>query len=236
MSEPISICVVCRNRLLREGFSRLLDSSSTNVVCKAPDFESLDFARPDRDEQLYVFVSTAPGGFDLPFDALASFRNDYPQRKLIVMVSEIDGPTLGQLHDIGVEGCLTLDVSSKAFLAYLRLIQVGERVYSEHVAHDYPGLKNGKRQDFRLGQEGDAAAISLHTNDINLLRELVSGATNRQIARNLNLHEDTVKLNLKSLMKRIDVSNRTQAAIWAVRKGIVTLDNGIQHADRSAQC
>lgn len=97
-------------------------------------------------------------------------------------------------------------------------------------------MKNGKRQDFRLGQEGDAAAISLHTNDINLLRELVSGATNRQIARNLNLHEDTVKLNLKSLMKRIDVSNRTQAAIWAVRKGIVTLDNGIQHADRSAQC
>nr|WP_246500692.1 LuxR C-terminal-related transcriptional regulator [Azospirillum rugosum] len=56
--------------------------------------------------------------------------------------------------------------------------------------------------------------------DVQILNHLVDGSTNKQIAISLGLSEEMVKLNLMQIMRKINVRNRTQAALWTVQSGI----------------
>jgi two-component system, NarL family, nitrate/nitrite response regulator NarL len=59
-----------------------------------------------------------------------------------------------------------------------------------------------------------------------ILQALVTGASNKMIAIKLGITEATVKVHLKTLLRKIDVNNRTQAAIWAMNNGL-TADNAV---------
>jgi DNA-binding NarL/FixJ family response regulator len=54
-----------------------------------------------------------------------------------------------------------------------------------------------------------------------VLKLLASGATNKEIARGLNISYETVKEHVQHILRKIGVSDRTQAAVWAVRKGLL---------------
>jgi len=51
---------------------------------------------------------------------------------------------------------------------------------------------------------------------------IVMGETNKEIARDLDITEATVKVHIKTVLRKLDLSNRTQAAVWAVNKGLAT--------------
>jgi two-component system nitrate/nitrite response regulator NarL len=60
----------------------------------------------------------------------------------------------------------------------------------------------------------------LSDRELDILRCLVSGASNKVIANQRDITEATVKVHLKTIMKKIETTNRTQAAIWAIKNGI----------------
>ena len=57
---------------------------------------------------------------------------------------------------------------------------------------------------------------------IDSLNMIVMGETNKEIARDLDITEATVKVHIKTVLRKLDLSNRTQAAVWAVNKGLAT--------------
>ena len=65
-----------------------------------------------------------------------------------------------------------------------------------------------------------AARNGLSQREVQILRCLLNGDSNKMIANHLNITEATVKVHLKSLLRKINASNRTQAAIWALNNGI----------------
>jgi DNA-binding NarL/FixJ family response regulator len=63
--------------------------------------------------------------------------------------------------------------------------------------------------------------VPLTRRESEVLKLLASGATNKEIARGLNISYETVKEHVQHILRKIGVSDRTQAAVWAVRKGLL---------------
>jgi two-component system nitrate/nitrite response regulator NarL len=110
----------------------------------------------------------------------------------------------------GADGFLSKSVSPEALIQSLQLVLLGEKVFPTNLAAmlldmNAPSPLNSVRGMTRREHE--------------ILQALVTGASNKMIAIKLGITEATVKVHLKTLLRKIDVNNRTQAAIWAMNNG-----------------
>jgi two-component system, NarL family, nitrate/nitrite response regulator NarL len=99
---------------------------------------------------------------------------------------------------------------SDAFVQSLRLISAGERVFPSGLGLDI------RPQAPSAGTEPGRGGSQLSPREREILSHLVTGHSNKAIARDLGITEATVKVHLKSVQRKIRVDNRTQAAIWAM--------------------
>jgi two-component system, NarL family, nitrate/nitrite response regulator NarL len=130
--------------------------------------------------------------------------------KIVVLTSEAHSQEL-ELDGIApLSGVLTYDLSVDAFVLSLRLICSGERVFPRDLAI-------GRRPQAKPpGTEPQSEAFRLSPREKEILSHLVAGHSNKGIGRELGIAEATVKVHLKSALRKIRVANRTQAAIWAL--------------------
>jgi two-component system, NarL family, nitrate/nitrite response regulator NarL len=128
--------------------------------------------------------------------------------KIVALMSKADSLEIEFAEIAPLGGILTYDLSANALMRSLLLISSGERVFPH---------------DLTLGRKSTAPASEHQSNDARLsprekeiLSHLVTGHSNKLIARHLGITEATVKVHLKSVQRKIRVENRTQAAIWAL--------------------
>jgi two-component system nitrate/nitrite response regulator NarL len=130
--------------------------------------------------------------------------------KIVALASEVESREL-ELDEIApLSGILTYDLSTDAFVRSLRLIGSGERVFPRDFALGRKPRARPPNTDLR----SDGAHLSPREKE--LLSHLTAGRSNKLIARDLGITEATVKVHLKSVLRKIRVDNRTQAAIWAL--------------------
>jgi DNA-binding CsgD family transcriptional regulator len=128
--------------------------------------------------------------------------------KIVALTSEADSRELEPDDIAPLSGLLTYDLSVAAFVQSLQLIDAGERVFP-------CSLALGRRpQGPPPKPQSDAVHLSPREKEI--LSHLLAGHSNKLIARDLGIAEATVKVHLKSVLRKIGVKNRTQAAIWAL--------------------
>jgi two-component system, NarL family, nitrate/nitrite response regulator NarL len=127
--------------------------------------------------------------------------------KIVAMASKADSLEIGPDEVARLSGILTYDLSVPAFVQSLLLICAGERVFPHHLAM---GRKLVARS------EDGSEPFHLSPREREMLTHLVAGHSNKAIARRLDIAEATVKVHLKSVLRKIRVENRTQAAIWAL--------------------
>jgi two-component system, NarL family, nitrate/nitrite response regulator NarL len=117
----------------------------------------------------------------------------------------------------GADGYLVNELSAEAFSLTLLLVMKGEKALPSTLASMLADECNA----------GNGALIEAQKNlterEKQILKCLLNAYSNKHIARALNISEGTVKVHLKSLMKKISAGNRTQAALWARNNG---LDSG----------
>lgn len=131
--------------------------------------------------------------------------------KIVVLAREDDCRGLEHDQIAALSGVLTYDLSAEAFVRSLRLICSGERVFPRELTlRSKPGTSLQETSPSRCGVE------RLTPREREILFHLVDGLSNKGIARILRITEATVKVHLKSLLRKIRVGNRTQAAIWAL--------------------
>ena len=193
------------NRLFRDGLRYLLAGTRFAV---AAEFATV--------EQALAHGGAAPGllitGQATPkAGELRGLRETYPAARIVVLADHL---TLEALHDAlgaGVDGFLVKTVSPEALVQSLRLVLMGEKVFPTHLAAlltqvDAPVPRGPLR--------------GLSPREQEILLALVTGASNKLIANRLGITEATVKVHLKALLRKLEVTNRTQAAIWAMNHGL----------------
>ena len=129
----------------------------------------------------------------------------------VVLANNADCGQLDHDQIAPLSGILTYDLSAEAFVRALQLICSGERVFPRELT-----LRSKSQPPSRGTLPTRSDVVRLSPRETEILSHLVEGHSNKGIARILGITEATVKVHLKSLLRKIGVENRTQAAIWAL--------------------
>jgi two-component system nitrate/nitrite response regulator NarL len=219
--QSIKILLVDAHQLSREGLRRLLGSETHDVIGVA---RSLDEAAEQiaaglgPDMLVFAFDELPAGDQSAIVDQL---RANFSGLKVVILANDVSSSLLSQAIDAGVSACLLRDMSIEALSRSIELVMLGQQVFPTQAALTLIGNRglglshpgNGSSSVRSLGARG----VSGREGEI--LRSLLSGHWNKQIARQLGISEATVKVHLKAVMRKINAQNRTQAAVWGLANG-----------------
>lgn len=210
------ILLVGRNQLFREGLKSLLRGSQFEVVGEADNIGQADASSGIQTPGLILFdFSEEP---DHAADDLMYLRGILPDARIVVLTDAMCLQTLAACLGAGAHGYLIKDISVEALLQSLGLVMLGEKVFPTHLAALLVnGLANSARNN-------STNSHGLSEREVQILQRLVQGDPNKMIANRLGITEATVKVHIKSLLRKINATNRTQAAIWALNNGLAASD------------
>lgn len=218
-----SLFLVGGTGLFRRGLNSFLADSDFEIAAEHDTADecvgaSDNATAPD----LIVFIST--GDVDASCQAVETLSERFDDANVIVLSAELSVEELAASLRAGARGYLLNSISKEAMVHSLTLIRLGETVFPSGLAMAWinGGLSSARRAaaDRTLGRD-------LTRRETEILDCLTGGSSNKQIARELGITEATVKIHMKSLIRKIGVSNRTQAALWAINSGF---DRGVESA------
>lgn len=221
-------CLIAAKRLSREGLRRILLDSSFTVIHEASSIEdALPFI--ESLQPSLVLVDLSDGG-EILSEHAGWILAAAPRVRIVVLTGAIQGHRLADALSAGVDGYLQNSMSSEALHQSLRLILLGEKVFPTDLAHL---LTNGRIIMSRSDNGPVGNFNGLSDREMQILRCLLNGAQNKQIACELDISDGTVKIYLKAIMRKIRVQNRTQAALWALHHSAALGISAVQRAPSS---
>jgi len=210
------IFVADANRLWRDGIRRILDGSKFELAGEADSLSSLTQALTQTAEAPHlVVVDVDILNDDVP-SSIETVRRYAGEGRVVVLAGRDKASDLLDCFRAGVDGCLLKDIASPALLECFDVIRLGERVFPPELLT----MVMDNQQPFSSAVQDRSGYARLSEREREILACLVSGHSNKAIANNLRVTEATVKVHLKSILRKINVQNRTQAAIWALHNGI----------------
>jgi two-component system nitrate/nitrite response regulator NarL len=205
------------NQLFRQGLKHLLADTRFAVEV---EFGTIEQAVTNTElantEDAAAFGLVIMGHAGKETGDLNLLREAYPNARIVVLASDLTVDDLRSALNSGADGFLMKDVSPEALIQSLQLIMLGEKVFPTNLAAMLLNLNNTPSPMTSLR--------GLSPREQEILQSLVTGASNKLIAIRLGITEATVKVHLKTLLRKIDVNNRTQAAIWAMNNGFTASD------------
>ena len=222
--EQVRLLIIDPNTLFREGMGILLSGTQFDVAHEASDTtEGLEIVQSN-DEIEIVILDFTNDGSDTELQILTQMRAANEDIKLIVLTNEMSALLLARALNAGADGFLLKSMSSEALVASLRLVVLGEKVFPTKLAT----MITSGQIDPTAAEVRASSMKGLSEREREIMGCLVYGKANKVIARQLGITEATVKVHIKAVLRKLNVSNRTQAALWAVR-------NGLREGDRAQQ-
>lgn len=221
MAKNIKILIVDDHRIVREGLSAILETKDEiQIVGEAGDGgEAVEKARALLPDVIIMDVSM-PGMTGV--EATRLIKREFPHIGIIALTMYEDQQHIFDLVRAGATGYLLKDSDSTEILAAIRAISKGESLIHPSVASkilaEFSLLAEGK------GKKRSFLEHDLTEREITVLRLVADGKTNKEIANVLDLSEKTVKNHVRNIFHKLQVYDRTQAAILAIRKGIIDLE------------
>jgi two-component system, NarL family, nitrate/nitrite response regulator NarL len=221
--QDIQVLIVDAHQLARAGLRLLLAGEAYEVVCATT---SLETALPEIEGGLrpHLLVSVLDGSGDTFQNAtLQRIRSIVPECRVVLIASNISSALLARALDWGVNALLPRDMSMEVLVRSLHLVMLGQNIFPTSASAPpcdpsdsaLPAMKIAALQSIRR----------LSDRERHVLHYLLAGHSNKMIARQLNVSEATVKVHMKSLLRKLNVRNRTQAAMWGVANGFSDRDS-----------
>jgi len=202
----IKVLLVDDHPVVRQGLRTFLDlQPDITVVGEAPDGASGVTAAEDLHPDVILLDLRMPGSDGL--DALRGLREHANPARVLVITSFTEPAAVLPAVRAGAAGYVYKDIDPPALAAAIRSVHAGHVLLHPDVA--------------RLLARGDLRATDLTAREREVLAELARGQSNREIARALSLSEKTVKTHVSAILGKLGVQDRTQAALRAVRSGLV---------------
>lgn len=211
--DAVRIYLVGGSKLFRHGLRSYLGGDGLSVVGEIDDYLDLAAAL-DGKEAPDMVLYAKPGSDADPAEAVEAIRDDLPDVPVLVMAETLVAAEFNACLNVGVSGYLLSDISRDALQHSIRLMILGEKVFATELAKVW--LSGGLEKRLHCAKKLDH---SLTARESEILSCLLEGESNKSIARRLEITESTVKIHMKSLLRKINVQNRTQAAIWAMESG-----------------
>lgn len=211
----IKVMIADDHVLMREGIKQLLEfDGNIEVVAEANNgaecLEKLKTIKPD----VLLLDINMPNVNGI--DVLKNIRNRNMNIKVLILTVHNEVEYLIKAVDIGVEGYLLKDSGSAELKKAISVVMNGEC----YIQPDLIPILNSRL----VARDVDKEKIeSLTKRELEVLIQVANGMFNKEIATTLNISERTVKNHISNIFKKLDVSDRTQAAVFAIRNDIIKL-------------
>jgi DNA-binding NarL/FixJ family response regulator len=208
MTELIHIMVVDDHHIVRQGLVALIGTiPDMKVVAEAADgVQAVEsYRKHSPDVTLMDLRLPNKNGVD----AIIEIRREFPGARIIVLTTFDGDEDIYRALQAGAKGYLLKGMNADELTEAIRVVHAGKSRIPAVVA---------ERLAERMG------GPSLTGRELDVLKRIVGGRSNKEIAGDLFISEATVKTHINSILSKLGVSDRTQAATTALQRGIVHLD------------
>ena len=216
----LKLLIADDERLFRQSLKKLLESEKDiTVVAEAADGQEAVLKSQDKEPDIALLDVRMPKMDGIKAAKLISSL--VPKTKIPMLSVYDDDEKIISALRAGAIGYILKDADQKDFIEIIRNTHRGKAHASPYLAHltlshtsGYQSLSEEERK-MQLGQK-----YSLTEQELKILHLLAEGLSNEAMGRLVNLSRETIKMHLKALFQKLQVKNRTEAAVLAVREGI----------------
>ncbi len=209
----IRVLVADDHAVVRQGLRTYLElQDDIEVVGDVADGEAA-VAAVEREAPDVVLMDLVMPGVD-GVEAIRRIKQGRPQARVLVLSSFLDDERLFPAVRAGAAGYLLKDVEPRELVEAIRTVHGGEALL-------HPAVAARLMDEFAAGPPPVPSADGLTDREREVLALIARGLPNKLIARELSISEKTVKAHVSSILGKLGVSDRTQAALYAVRSGLV---------------
>jgi|SRR5580658_1288961 two-component system nitrate/nitrite response regulator NarL len=212
----MKLLIVDDHPVLREGLAALLQQAAaeTEILQACDDAAGLSLALSHPDLDAVFLDLNMPGGGGMP--AIQEFGRCRPDLPVIVLSSSEDPQDIRRALGLGALGYIPKSASPRTILSALQLVLSGS-VYVPPVLVTAAASASSSGG----GPNGPQALAHLTERQVDVLKQLCRGLSNKEISRELNLSEKTVKAHITAIFRTLNVVNRLQAAAVARQAALV---------------
>ena len=207
----IKIVVADDHEVIRKGIASLLEGSDIQIVAEAQNgAEAVRLAVKHKPDVVLLDIRMA--GTD-GLEALEQIHSKLPETRVVIL-STYDNPTyIARAAALGASDYLLKGTGRKELIAAIRGAAAGET----------PLHRSDLRRVAAAMAKRPVADedVPLTKREIQVLRHIAMGLSNKEIAASLTISVETVKEHVQNILRKLDLVDRTQAAVWAVRRKLV---------------
>ncbi len=202
------IALVHHNTLLREGLCRILETGGFAVAWEGGCGTGIEGRLSDCTPDVVLLEWEAPG---VDASLVRDLAAAHSGAAIVVITRPDTTDDLSDALNAGAAGCLSVNLSSGDFLTALRMLAHGDILVSHELV---PAVTSSI-------DDQDRPEGALTPRELDILRALGKGATNREIADELLISPHTVKIHVRRVLAKMEFRNRQQAAAYAAHEGLV---------------
>lgn len=206
----IDVLIIGGTPLLRHGVMRLLQGDGLAVACGAGLADAVDTGLRPR----LIIVDAGP---DDPILLCARLARCFPAARLVLLADDARLEDVARGFGAGIDGYVVRSTPCEAMAEAIKLVMMGEKFMPASAFDDIAGLRATSTGG--VWQAG-AGGGRLSEREVEILACLARGEPNKRIAWHLDIAEATVKVHIKAILRKLGLTNRTQAAIWAIGHGL----------------
>ena len=210
-SSPIRLFLLDDHEIVRRGLADLLNSEEDlDVVGEASTCDEAMRRIPAVVPDVAILDGRLPDGSGI--EVCRRIREEYPQVRCLILTSYDDDDAIFDAVLAGASGYVLKQIRSSNLVDAVRQVAAGQSLLDPSVtARVLQRIRDGKREDERLA--------ALNAQERKILALIAEGLTNRQIGERLFIAEKTVKNNVSSLLGKLGMQRRTQAAVFGASLG-----------------
>jgi len=205
------VLIVDDHALFRDGIASLLAARGYQVVGQASDGEEAIAQARQLHPDLILMDIMMPrmGGLE----ATRLIKAELPQVKVVMLTVSDDEEDLFEAIKSGAQGYLLKDLKAEVFFDLIAGVARGEAPIS-------PAMATRMLDEFSRLARGARAGEGLTERELEVLRLVAQGRTNKEIAASLYISENTVKYHLRNILDKLHLENRAQVVAYAMRRGL----------------
>ena len=208
----IRLMVIDDHEIIRSGVRKMIAGSEIQLIAESNSGENVLAGIAQYHPDVILLDVRLEDGDGLT--ALGRVKIEHPQIP-VLMLSTFDNPTyVARSVALGASGYLLKNSPRDSILEAIRKVAVGENAWTREELRRVTGALATPRVSADI-------EVPLTHRESEVLEQLAHGLTNKEIALALGISYETVKEHVQHILRKVGVNDRTQVAVWAVRKGLV---------------
>lgn len=216
-SSSAYIAIVDSNQLFRSGLASMLNKTGDYIAREASSISDLEKLAAN-EKHFDVALIELPAFEADPTERIQALRHLMPNMHVVILADALNIAQLCACFQAKVDGFLLKNISYETLVESLKLVLLNEKVFPSSLSIIIETFL--AKSELVTTPTLSESLMALSNRELDILQCLIDGDSNKRIAIRLNIAEATVKVHVKSVLRKTRVTNRTQAAIFALSKGL----------------